>query len=76
MSKFVQHRNTRIVTLERGEDIAGHCAPGDIVLVPDGEKWWTHFIDEIGEIDCYDAPFDNYNKALGAARAAAEFAAE
>lgn len=76
MSNSFKHRNTRIVTLELGEEIADKCAPGDIVIVPDGSKWWTHFIDETGEIDCYDAPFESYNKALGAAKSAAEFAAE
>ena len=76
MSNFIKHRNTRIVTLQLGEDIGVHCTPGDIVIVPDGDAWWTHFIDEVGEIDCYDAPFPSYGKALGAAKAAAEFAAE
>ena len=76
MANFIQHRNTRIVTLQSGEEIAACCAPGDIVIVPDGDNWWTHFIDEIGEIDCYDAPFASYGKALGAAKSAAEFAAE
>lgn len=76
MANTILHRNVRIVTLESGEDMAAHCAPGDIVLVPDGDAWWTHFIDETGEIDCYDEPFSSYGKALGAAKAAAEFAAE
>ena len=76
MSSFIHHRNIRIVTLDDGESIAEHCMPGDIVIVPDGDHWWTHFIDEAGEIDCYDAPFDSYGKALGAAKSAAEFAAE
>lgn len=76
MPSSFKHRSTRIITLDLGDEITDHCAPGDIVLVPDGSKWWTHFIDEAGEVDCYDEPFDSYDKAIGAAKAAAEYAAE
>ncbi|MDB5765133.1 MAG: hypothetical protein JWQ21_4128 [Herminiimonas sp.] len=73
MSTLVRHRSTNIVTLAPGEIISDHCSAGDIALVQDGNGWWTHFIGENGEIDSYDAPFDAHNKALWAAKAAAEF---
>jgi len=44
--------------------------------VRDASGWWTDFVGENGEVDRYDAPFDSYNKALWAAKAAAEFAGE
>ncbi|MGE5622385.1 MAG: hypothetical protein ACM3WS_04440 [Bacillota bacterium] len=73
MATTVKHRSTSIVTLDAGETIAGQCKPGDIALVRDDAGWWTHFVGENGEIDSYDTPFDSYNKALWAAKAAAEF---
>jgi hypothetical protein len=76
MSTAITHRNTRIVTLAPGEIIERCCAPGDIALVPDGERWWTQFVGQNGEVDSYDAPFESYNKALWTAKAAAEFDAE
>jgi hypothetical protein len=74
MPAVIRHRSTNIITLEPGETIADHCRPGDIALEQDGDGWWTRFIGENGDVDSYDAPFDNYNKALWAAKAAAEFA--
>ncbi len=76
MSTTIQHRRINIVTLQPDESIADQCAPGDIALVPDGDGWWTNFVGENGEVDSYDMPFDSYNKALWAAKAAAEFSAE
>lgn len=76
MSTTIKHRNTNIVTLESGESIAQKCRPGDIALVQDSDGWWTNFVGKNGEVDSYDAPFETYNKALGAAKAAAEFEAE
>jgi hypothetical protein len=76
MSTMIKHRNTKIVTLEGGENITDQCSPGDIAIVQDKDGWWTHFVGEGGEIDSYDAPFDSYNKALWTAKAAAEFEAE
>jgi hypothetical protein len=73
MPAIIKHRNTNIVTLESGEAIAEHCSAGDIALVQDGDGWWTNFVGENGEVDAYDAPFESYNKALWAAKAAAEF---
>ena len=76
MPTFITHRNTRIVTLEQYETIQQQCQAGDIAIVQDASGWWTDFVGENGEVDRYDAPFDSYNKALWAAKAAAEFAGE
>jgi len=76
MPTFTTHRNTRIVTLEQDETIQQQCRAGDIAIVRDTSGWWTDFVGENGEVDRYDAPFDSYNKALWAAKAAAEFAGE
>lgn len=73
MPTIINHRNTRIVTLETGETLADHCLPGDIALVQDARGWWANFVDEDGQAQGYDAPFDSYNKALWTAKAAAEF---
>lgn len=75
MPSIIKHRRTTIVTLEDEETIAQHCQDGDIALVRDGDGWWTHFVGSDGQVDSYDAPFDSYNKALWAAKAAAEFEA-
>ena len=76
MSTTIQHRKINIVTLQAGETVADQCASGDIALVQDGDGWWTNFVGDNGEVDSYDIPFDSYNKALGAAKAAAEFSAD
>lgn len=76
MPTFIKHRKTRIVTLEQHETIEQQCRAGDIAIVQDASGWWTDFVGENGEVDRYDAPFDSYNKALWAAKAAAEFAGE
>ena len=76
MPTVIKHRKTKIVTLAAGETTAEHCGVGDIALVQDDAGWWTHFVGENGAIDSYDVPFDSYNKALWAAKAAAEFSAE
>ncbi|MQR00455.1 hypothetical protein [Glaciimonas soli] len=76
MSTTIKHRRTNIVTLESGEEIAQHCRPGDTAIVHDEHGWWVHFIDEDGQVEGYDAPFESHNKALWTAKAAAEFAGE
>lgn len=73
MPTVITHRRINIVTLEQGETVAAHCAPGDIAIVQDGAGWWTQFVGEDGEVEGYDEPFDSYNKALWTAKAAAEF---
>lgn len=73
MAKSLSHRRVNIVTLEPDEKIADHCASGDIALVASPDGWWTHFVGENGESDTYDVPFNTYNEALWAAKAAAEF---
>jgi len=73
MSTTIVHRRINIVTLDPDEDIATHCGPDDIALVQEGGGWWVHFVGENGVSDTYDAPFDSYNHALWAAKAAAEF---
>jgi hypothetical protein len=72
MATTITHRNINIVTLEAGETIASQCKPGDIALMQDGDGWWTNFVGDNGEVHSYDAPFESYNKALWAAKAAAE----
>ena len=72
MPTSIVHRRVRIVTLAEHEKIAEVCRAGDIALVPEGTRWWTHFVGEDGAVDSYDAPFDTYNKALWTAKAAAE----
>ncbi|HJV86270.1 MAG TPA: hypothetical protein VJ698_12425 [Noviherbaspirillum sp.] len=76
MPTVISHRRINIVTLEHGESIAEHCRDGDIAIVRGEAGWWTHFVGENGTYESYDAPFDSYNKALWAAKAAAEFSAE
>ena len=76
MATTIRHHGVNIVTLQQGDSLSASCAPGDIVLEQDGESWWTRFIDDDGGVESYDAPFDNYNKALWTAKAAAEFQAE
>lgn len=73
MATSIQHRQTRIVSLEKGEQILEHCAPGDIAICERDDGWWTCFVGEDGEISDYDEPFPSYNKALWTAKAAAEF---
>lgn len=76
MATTIRHHGINIVTLQPGDDLLATCGPGDIVLEQDREGWWTRFIDHDGHVDSYDAAFENYNKALWTAKAAAEFQAE
>lgn len=76
MATIIKHRKTRIVTLDPGEAIGEHCKSGDIAIVQQDDGWWTHFVGDDGHIDSYDEAFDSYNKAVWAAKAAAEFAAD
>ena len=76
MATTIRHRGINIVTLQPGDSLPATCGPGDIVLEQDSDGWWTRFVDEDGHVDSYDAPFENYNKALWTAKAAAEFQAE
>ena len=76
MATTIRHHGINIVTLREGDEIATLCAPGDIVLEQDGAGWWTRFVDDDGNVESYDAPFENYSKALWTAKAAAEFQAE
>jgi homoserine acetyltransferase len=73
MATVVKHRKVNIVVLEADEPIHAHCAPGDIAIVAAADGWWTHFIGSDGAIDSYDRPYQSYNEALWAAKAAAEF---
>jgi hypothetical protein len=75
MATIIKHRRINIVTLADDETIDTLCVAGDIALVQDEKGWWTNFVGEQGHIDRYDEPFDSYNKALWAAKAAAEFEA-
>jgi hypothetical protein len=76
MPLIIQHRRVNIVTLYQDESIPEYCQPGDIALKQEHDGWWAHFIGENGEIDSYDAPFENYDKAMWTAKAAAEFSTE
>lgn len=73
MPTVVSHRKVNIVVLGSGETIAGHCKPGDIVIVAAPDGWWTSFVGKDGAVDSYDQPYASYNEALWAAKAAAEF---
>ena len=73
MAKVVRHRKVKIVALEHGEDIAGHCREGDIAIVADSAGWWLKFVGAGGQVDCYGIPYASYNEALWSAKAAAEF---
>jgi hypothetical protein len=75
MASVIKHHGVRIVTLEPGDSVAAQGLPGDIVLEGTGRGWITHFIDEDGTVESYEDPFDSYNKALGSAKAAAEYQA-
>jgi hypothetical protein len=75
MASVITHHGVRIVTLESGDSVAAQARPGDIVLEEADGGWLTHFIDEDGDIESYEDPFDSYNKALGSAKAAAEYQA-
>lgn len=73
MASIIKHRGVRIVTLQAGDTVAAQGHPGDIVLEESSGGWLTHFIDEDGKVESYEDPFDSYNKALGSAKAAAEY---
>jgi hypothetical protein len=72
MATVINHHSVKIVALESGEAIAGHCGPGDIAIVHDAAGWWLKFVGEDGQLDCYGEPYPTYNAALGSAKAAAE----
>jgi hypothetical protein len=73
MAKVINHHSVKIVVMEEGEEIAGHCGPGDIAIVTDAAGWWLKFVGEDGQVDCYGDPYPSYNEALWSAKAAAEF---
>jgi hypothetical protein len=73
MSTTIRHRRVNIVVLEIDEEISGSCRTGDIAIVRDVAGWWTRFVGVDGTVESYDVPFESYNKALWAAKAAAEF---
>jgi hypothetical protein len=76
IATIIKHWNTNIATLDADEAIDNRFGAGDIVIQEKSGGWWTYFIGEDGAIDSYDEPFDSYRKALGAAKAAAEFSEE
>jgi hypothetical protein len=73
MATVVKHRRVNIVVLGADEPIRSHCGPGDIAIVAAADGWWNHFIGSDGALDSYDRPYNSYNEALWAAKAAAEF---
>jgi hypothetical protein len=76
MPSTIVHHTISIITLAAGEVMLEHCQDGDIALVQQEDGWWVNFIGEDGAVDGYETPFDSYNKALGTAKAAAEYSAE
>jgi len=76
MATILTHRGTRIVTLADGERIEDHCVADDMAIVATAQGWWLYFVGPDDDIDGYDEPYDSADKALWAAKAAAEFAAE
>jgi hypothetical protein len=73
MATVLRHRKVNIVVLDSGELIAGKCRPGDIAILSDDAGWWTKFVGQGGQVDCYGDPYPSYNEALWAAKAAAEY---
>ena len=73
MATIVTHRKVKIVVLDKGEAIDGHCKPGDIAITAADDGWWTSFVGDDGVVDSYDLPYASYLEALWAAKAAAEF---
>jgi hypothetical protein len=76
MPTLLRHRKLTIVVLAEGERLIDFAKPLQIVIVPEHDKWWTHFVASDGSVDSYDVPFPTYNQALWAAKAAAEFGLE
>ncbi len=76
MPLIIQHRGINIVTLYRDESIPEYCQPGDIALKQENDGWWAHFVGKNGEVDSYDAPFQNYDRAMWTAKVAAGLASE
>lgn len=73
MATIVTHRKVRIVALAAHEPIAAHCGAGDIAIVSAPDGCWVHFVGADGALDSYDEPYANYQEALWAAKAAAEY---
>ncbi|MRX08769.1 hypothetical protein GJ697_13055 [Pseudoduganella sp. FT25W] len=73
MVNVIKHRKVKIVVLEQGEEVGGHCREGDIAILSDSEGWWIKFVGADGHVDCYGDPYPSYNEALWSAKAAAEF---
>ncbi|MRV70148.1 hypothetical protein GJ700_00220 [Duganella sp. FT92W] len=73
MPSKIIHRGVPIVTLAEDEAMLEHCVPNCIAIRHDDAGWWTCFIGENGEVDCYDEPYPNRDQAIWAAKAAAEF---
>lgn len=76
MPTVLRHRKVNIVVLDEGEQLLDFVQPLQILIVPEQDQWWTHFVASDGSVDSYDVPFPSYNQALWAAKAAAEFGLE
>ena len=72
MPTFVQHNNINIVTLYRDDDLAVHCQPGDVALKQEGDHWMTYEVRDNGQVTAAGFPCESYDKAMEAAKAAAE----
>jgi hypothetical protein len=73
MANVVTHRKVKIVVLEQGEALSGHCRPGDIAIEADAAGWWLRFVGEDGAVESYDLPYPSCQEAMWSAKAAAEF---
>jgi hypothetical protein len=73
MASKITHCGVAIFTLAEGETVQENCAANCIAIRHDDAGWWTCFVGESGEIDCYDKPYPSRDQATWAAKAAAEF---
>lgn len=72
MPTFIQHNNFNIVTLYRDDDIAQYCQPGDVVLKQESDHWMTYEVRSNGQVAAVGFPCEDYDKAMEAAKFAAD----
>lgn len=76
MATMITHHGSRIFLLDEEETVMDHAGPNDTVVVRREDGWWVYFVSESGEVEGYDEPYASQSRAVGAAKAAAEFAGE
>ncbi|GGB94753.1 hypothetical protein GCM10007205_00010 [Oxalicibacterium flavum] len=73
MATFLFHRETRIVTLGKGEYVLDHCLTDDIALIRDPLGWWVCIIgDDHNALRC-DTCSPTHEAALKIARSLADY---